>query len=64
LIIVSGKEEKFGLIENISLSTCLIFGFQKNELIGKPIELLIPDTFHEEHRKVMKNKLIEFKNDL
>ena len=62
-IIVSGKEEKFGLIENISLSTCLIFGFQKNELIGKPIELLIPDTFHEEHRKVMKNKLIEFKKN-
>ena len=62
-IIVSGKEEKFGLIENISLSTCLIFGFQKNELIGKPIELLIPDTFQEEHRKVMKNKLIEFKKN-
>ena len=62
-IIVSGKDEKFGSIQNISLSSCLIFGFQKDELIGKPIELLIPDTFQEEHRKVMKNKLIEFKKN-
>ena len=60
-IIISANNEIFGTIQNISLSACLIFGFQKDELIGKPLELLIPDTFQEEHKKVLQKKLIEFK---
>jgi len=30
-----------------------IFGFNKNEVIGKPITLIIPDIYHERHDKGM-----------
>ena len=63
-IVITGKSESFGIIQNISLSACLIFGFQKHELVGKPLELLIPDIFQEEHRKLLQQKLIEFKKNI
>ena len=63
-IIVSAKPEKFGIITNISLGICPIFGYSKNEIIGKTIEFLMPDIYQKKHREVLKEKLKEFKKNL
>ena len=63
-IILSAKPEKFGIITNISLGICPIFGYSKNEIIGKTIEFLMPDIYQKKHREVLKEKLKEFKKNL
>ena len=63
-IILSAKPEKFGIITNISLGICPIFGYSKNEIIGKTIEFLMPDIYQKTHREVLKEKLKEFKKNL
>ena len=60
-IIISAKNETFGLILNISLSISSIFGFEYQELIGKNVDIIIPDIYHKEHKKILKNTLNEFK---
>jgi len=60
-IIVSGNEETFGLINRISLSVTEIFGFEYGELIGKNLDIIMPEIYHKEHKKVLKNSINEFK---
>ena len=60
-IIASGNEDNFGIITNISLSVTQIFGFEYGELIGKNVDIIIPEIFHKEHKKVLKNCVNEFK---
>jgi len=43
-----------GVIEVTNTRTCLLFGYEREELIGKPIEILMPERFvgqHQLHRK-------------
>ena len=47
-IIISAEEENLGIILNLSLNICQIFGYNKNELIGKNINILIPEIFHKQ----------------
>jgi PAS domain S-box-containing protein len=43
LIYISGENDRMGLISNINLSACRIFGYlRKEELIGKNIKILMP----------------------
>ena len=43
LIYISGENDRMGLISNINLSACRIFGYlRKEELIGKNIKVLMP----------------------
>ena len=60
-IVVSTQPENFGIIANASLSISEIFGYETKDLIGQPLDLLIPDSFHEEHTKILKKKLREYK---
>ncbi len=39
-----------GKIDRVNAQVEAIFGYKPNELIGKPIELLIPERFHERHK--------------
>ena len=63
-IVVSTQPENFGIIANASLSISEIFGYETKDLIGQPLDLLIPDSFHEEHTKILKKKLREYKKKL
>ncbi|GEM_PF-294380 len=45
MVIVDRK----GVIKLINLQTEKFFGYARNELIGKPVELLIPERFRENH---------------
>jgi hypothetical protein len=43
LIYISGENDRMGMISNINLSACRIFGFlRKEELITKNIKVLMP----------------------
>ena len=63
-IILSTKKSEFGLINNISLSLLEIFGYTKKEIIGKPLNLIMPEIFITEHDKLLKNKLNSFKKTI
>ena len=54
-IIISADDNNLGVILNISLNACMIFGYTKNELIGKKINILIPQIFHKQVEKYLKN---------
>ena len=54
-IIISADDNNLGVILNISLNACIIFGYTKNELIGKKINILIPQIFHKQVEKYLKN---------
>ena len=58
ILVVSANEENKGCIVNISLNSCLLFGYQRNEIIGKNINLLIPELYHQIHNKIF-NRNIE-----
>ena len=57
-LIVSAEDDKKGTIINMSLNSCLIFGYHRHELIGKNVTLLIPEIYHKTHEKIF-NELTE-----
>ena len=57
-LIISADEENKGNIINMSLNACPIFGYHKYELIGKNMNVLIPELFHNIHNKIF-NKVTE-----
>jgi len=57
-LIISAEDDKKGTITNMSLNACLIFGYHRNELIGKNVTLLIPEIYHKTHEKIF-NELAE-----
>ena len=52
-IIVSAEEDNLGTILNISLNACLIFGYNKNEVIGKKANILIPEIYHKQYEEYL-----------
>lgn len=47
--------DKNGLIQLVNAQTEKMFGYQKNELLGKEVEILIPERFHTVHPEHRKN---------
>ena len=61
-LIISSKNKNLGNIIDCSLNLCKILGYTNKELIGKHINILIPEIFHRKHnaliaQNVEKNKL-------
>lgn len=63
-IVLSGLKEKFALITNISLGVCLLFGFTKEELIGKSCDLFLPEILQKTHSKLLHDKVSDFKKEM
>ena len=63
-IVISGSPNNFNMISNISLCICPLFGFSKEELIGKPLDFLLPELFTIHHRKMLVNKVEDFKKTI
>ena len=59
---ISTKNKYFGYVLDCSTSLSKIFGYEKKELIGNHINILIPEIYHQKHnlfinRKTEENKL-------
>ena len=63
-IVVGGSPNNFNSICNISLSICPMFGFTKEELIGKPLDFILPELFSINHKKILMEKVEEFKKTM
>ena len=53
-IIISAEEQNLGIILNISLNACQLFGYNRNELIGKKITILFPKIYHKLFKRYSK----------
>ena len=63
-IVIGGAPNNFNTICNISLCICPNFGFTKEELIGKPLDFILPELFCIQHKKVLIEKVEEFKKTI
>ena len=63
-IVISGAPGNFNTICNISLNICNLFGFSKEELIGRPLDYILPELFCIHHKKVLTEKVEEFKKTM
>ncbi len=52
---------KRGIITLINKQTEILFGYERNELIGKPLDILIPPRFKNQHKK---DEVNYFKNPI
>ena len=57
-LIISANHENRGTIINISLNACPITGYHKHEIIGKNMNILIPEIYHKRHNKLF-NEMTE-----
>lgn len=62
-IIISAQPEKLGIITNISLGVCTLFGYSKAELIGKNVEYLMPEVYHKHHRNILLSKINDYRKN-
>jgi PAS domain S-box-containing protein len=44
-----------GLIEMVNAQTERMFGYTRNELLGKPIEMLVPERYRSNHPELRKS---------
>ena len=67
-LVISANDENKGTIINLSLNSCSIFGYNKSEIIGKHMNILIPEIYHKIHDKKFnehcENTKIEFFENL
>ena len=62
-MIISANDDNKGTIVEISLNTCLFFGYTKDEIIGKNMCLLIPELFHKTHTKLFNENTEKIKTE-
>jgi len=60
-LIISSRTKKLGIILDCSINLCNIFGYQKKDLIGSHINILIPEIIHKKHNIIIAHKTEEFK---
>ena len=52
-LLLSGKKQDLGKILDCSISASTFFGYAKDEIIGKHINIFIPDIFHSKHNEIL-----------
>ena len=63
-IVIDCSSENFGVICNMSLSTCLLLGFTRDELIGRPLDYILPELYIGPHRKILEESIANFKEKI
>ena len=62
-LIISANDDNKGTILNMSLNTCLYFGYTKDEIIGKDMCILIPEIYHKIQKKLFNEKTEKIKTE-
>jgi PAS domain S-box-containing protein len=44
-----------GLIEMVNTEAERVFGYRRNELLGKPVEMFVPERYRPKHRKLRRS---------
>ena len=60
-IVINCSPSNLGVICNISLSVFPLFGFSKDELIGRPIDYILPEIINETHKKKLQENAENFR---
>ena len=62
-IVLDTKDSSFSNIVNFSIGLCPIFGFTKNELLGKTLDMVLPGFLRNGHRNVLRSRLEQYLKD-
>lgn len=62
-VILSAQPDKLGIITNISLGVCTLFGYARSEIIGKNIEFIMPEVYHRYHKNILLNKINDYRKN-
>ena len=63
-IIINYSENGFNKIINVSFQVCKIFGYTKEALIGRPLDILLPKIYNNDCKLFFQNKVDKYKHDL
>ena len=55
-ILISGAKKNLGTILDCSISASMVFGYTKEEIIGKHLNMFIPEIFHWKHNIIIRNQ--------
>ena len=55
-LLISANKNNVGTILDCSLGASAIFGYEKNELIGQHLNILLPDIIHKRHQEHLFNQ--------
>ena len=59
-LIVSAELKDLGNIKDCSMNICNIFGYQKKELIGNNINILLPEIIRQKHNLIIQEQTQKF----
>ena len=59
-IIVTTGNQDFGIMLNVSLGLCVETGYTRNELIGKHLNMLVPELMRSHHMELLRKKYADF----
>lgn len=63
-LMLSADENNFDAIVKMSIGICNIFGYTKNELLGKHINLIIPEQMQKAHKNILEQRVAAYKKQL
>ena len=63
-LVINCSPGNLGTICNMSLSVNILFGFTKEELIGRPIDYILPELFIIPHKKLLLEKTEKFRKNI
>ena len=63
-ILVSSLPESLGIITNLSLGICSMFGYTKKDIVGKKIDILLPEIMIKHHSKLLLEKSSYIKKEI
>ena len=53
-IYISGEQDRLGIITQINMSVCRVFGFsKKEEIVNHDVEMLMPKIYAKNHKKFL-----------
>ena len=63
-LVCSSQPESFGVVSNISLGLCLTLGFSRSEIIGRKIDMIMPELIIKQHTYLLMKKAEEYRKEI